>query len=350
MTKKLADNFTINRFQRLWVAGALLLVVALISVVGIYQMYTKKLNPVSSDQRSKIVTIEPGSGVKQIGTQLVDQGLIQSAWALELYAYSKNLNSKFQAGSYALAPNAGTKSIVDILTSGQIETKLVTIIPGKRIDQVRADLINDGFSPAAVDKALEPGQYADLPALALKPENVTSLEGLLWPESFQKDANTDPSAIIRQSLMQLDMRLGPEMRAALAAQNLTPYQGLILASIVEQEVSNDDDRAQAAQVFLKRLRSDMMLGSDVTARYGAIAAGLEASLTYESPYNTLQNKGFPPTPIGAVSLSSLEAVANPAASDWLYFVAGDDGNTYFSKTLEEHNALALKHCFKLCGR
>lgn len=350
MSDKFTKESKFNKFKPLWVTAAVVLIIGLVGAIGVYQTYDQNLEPVSSDQRSKLVTIEPGSSVKQIASQLHEQGLIKSAWALEMYALSKNVGTKFQAGSYALAPNAGTRKIVDVMTQGKVETQMVTIIPGKRIDQVRADLINDGFSPEAVDAALEVSQYADIPALAIKPTNVTSLEGLLWPETFQKDATTKPSDIVRQSLAQLETKLTPEIKAALSAQGLTPYQGLIIASIVEQEVSNNEDRAQAAQVFLKRLKIDMMLGSDVTANYGAIAAGRKASLSYDSPYNTLLHKGLPPTPIGVVSQSSLEAVARPASTDWLYFVAGDDGNTYFSNTLEEHEALAAKHCFKLCGR
>ncbi|MBC7708027.1 endolytic transglycosylase MltG, partial [Polaromonas sp.] len=255
-----------------------------------------------------------------------------------------------QAGSYALSPSAGTPQIVSTLTKGQVTTRLVTILPGRRIDQVRADLINDGFTPAAVDVALQPAQYADLPVLSYKPAPVTTLEGLLWPDSYQKDANTDPSFIVRSALTEMANHLTPDIAASLTAHNLSPYQGLILASIVEQEVSKPADRAQAAQVFLTRLAGNTMLGSDVTANYGAIAAGRAPSLTYDSPYNTLLHTDLPPTPIGSISEGSLQAVANPAATNWLFFVAGDDGTTYFSKTLAEHDALAQKYCHKLCGR
>ena len=236
------------------------------------------------------------------------------------------------------------------LTRGDVTTRLVTILPGRRIDQVRADLINDGFTPEAVDKALQPEQYAGMAALAFKPENVNSLEGLLWPDSFQKDASTDPSQIIRQSLNETASHLTPDVLAELQAQGLTPYQGIILASIIEQEVANPKDRAQAAQVFLSRLRSDIMLGSDPTAKYGSIVAGRPVSLTYDSPYNTLINKGLPPTPISTISTGVLEAISQPAKTDWLFFVAGDDGTTHFSKTLEEHQTLTDKYCHKLCGR
>lgn len=117
---------------------------------------------------------------------------------------------------------------------------------------------------------------------------------------------------------------------------------------MEREVPAGGERAQVAQVFLKRLNMGMKLESDATASYGAILAGQEPSLTYNSPYNTYAHPGLPPGPISNVSETSLAAVAHPATTDWLYFVSGDDGVTYFSKTLAEHEALTAQHCKKLC--
>ena len=93
-----------------------------------------------------------------------------------------------------------------------------------------------------------------------------------------------------------------------------------------------------------------MLGSDVTAYYGAILAGKSPTTTYDSPYNTLLHKDLPPTPISSISESSLNAAGHPAATDWLYFVSGDDGNTYFSTNLQDHEAYTAKYCHKLCGQ
>ena len=151
-------------------------------------------------------------------------------------------------------------------------TRLVTILPGRRIDQVRADLINAGFTPDEVDRALDPGNaaYQGLPVLAFKPTNIKTLEGLLWPDSYQKQPDTDPSVIVRESLVAMGDHLTPDVQAGFAAEGLTPYQGVTLASIIIQEVNKPADQSQAAQVFLTRLKSGMMLGSDVTAHYGAI--------------------------------------------------------------------------------
>ncbi len=178
---------------------------------------------------------------------------------------------------------------------------------------------------------------------------MTTLEGLLWPDSYQKQPDTDPAVIVRESLVAMGQHLTPDVQAAFATQGLTTYQGVTLASIIIQEVNKPQDQAQAAQVFLKRLKAGMMLGSDVTARYGAFAADRAPSLSYDSPYNTLLHTGLPLGPISTLNSSSLMAATHPAATDWLYFVAGDDGTTYFSSTLAEHQALTAKYCHKLCG-
>ena len=248
-----------------------------------------------------------------------------------------------------MSPNQGTAEIIATISKGAVTTNLVTILPGRRLDQVRADLINDGFTPEAVDNALNPALYADVPVMAYKPAGV-SLEGLLFPDSFQKTADTDPSIIIRESLLEMSKHLTTDLQAAYAAHGLTVYQGLVMASILEKEVSKPADRAQAAQVFLKRMNSGMMLGSDVTAYYGAIAAGKAANVHYDSAYNTHLHQGLPPTPISSISANSLLAASQPAKTDWLYFVSGDDGNTYFSTNLQDHEAYTAKYCHKLCSQ
>ncbi|MGH7237205.1 MAG: endolytic transglycosylase MltG, partial [Candidatus Saccharimonadales bacterium] len=253
-----------------------------------------------------------------------------------------------EAGTYSLNPSDGVAGIVSILSKGKITTKLVTIIPGERIDQVRSTLINNGFSPAAVDSALQPDQYANLPALAYKPTNA-NLEGLLYPDSFQKVASTDPNTIIKESLVEMGQHLTPNLQAEFSAEGLSTYQGITLASIIMQEVSAPGDEAQAAQVFLSRLKQNIPLGSVVTARYGAVIAGQTPSVKYDSPYNTLLHKGLPPTPISNVNQAALEAAAGPAKTDWLYFVTGDSGTTYFSKTLQQQQANVAQYCHAKCA-
>ncbi len=335
--------------RRIWWLVVILVTLAMVGMVVARQVYTQGLKPVSSSQSTQIFTVKKGASLKQIAADLQDARLIRSAWSFELYVHSKELSGKLQAGTYALSPSAGVQSIAKTLTQGRVTTKLVTILPGRRIDQVRADLINAGFDPDAVDRALDPNNYGDLPVLAFKPSSVNSLEGLLWPDSYQKQPETDPSVIIRQSLQAMGDHLTADVQAAFAAQGLTTYQGVTLASIVVQEVDKPSDQATAAQVFLSRLKAGTPLGSDVTVRYGAIAAGREPSLDYDSAYNTHVHPGLPPTPISSISACGLAAATHPAATDWLFFVSGDDGTTYFSHTQAEHDALTQKYCHKLCG-
>jgi UPF0755 protein len=312
-------------------------------------VYNNELRPVSQNQKTQIFTVSDGSSVKLVADQLERQHLIRSSWALQLYVHTKSLTDEVQAGTYALSPSESTAQIVTTMVKGTVTSKLVTIVPGLRIDQVRADLINDGFSPTAVDAALQPAQYSDLPVLAFKPSTVDTLEGLLWPDSFEKTDATAPSVIIRESLEEMSNHLTSQIQAAFAAEGLTTYQGLILTSIVGQEVSKPADQAQVAQVFLSRLKDNMSLGSDVTANYGAIIAGHAPSLSYDSPYNTLIHTGLPPTPISTISASALEAAAYPASTNWLYFVTGDNGTTYFSTNLADQQANTQKYCHKLCA-
>jgi UPF0755 protein len=335
---------------RIW----LLLIVVIGLVVGgsivVRRLYYNDLKPVSTDQKAQIFTVGSGDSVKQIAGALETKHLIRSAWALELYVHSKELSNQLQAGTYALSPSEGTTQIVTTITKGVVTTKLVTILPGRRIDQVHSDLINDGFSQTSVDAALQPDQYDTLPVLSYKPASVNSLEGLLWPDSFEKEADTAPSVIIQESLVEMGQHLTPAVQAGFAAEGLTTYQGLILTSIIDQEVSKPADQTQVAQVFLTRLKDGMMLGSDVTADYGAIQAGQSPNLNYDSPYNTLLHTGLPPNPISTISANSLQAATHPAATNWLYFVTGDDGTTYFSTNIQDQQANTAKYCHTLCSQ
>ncbi len=343
------NGLSMNDRRRVVITIAILLVVLVLgSAFLVRKAYQSNLQPLSSSNAGIVVTIKPGTAPPEIAELLKNKGVIKSDWAMEWYVRNHNLRDKLKAGTYLFHPSQSVPEIVEQIAEGKVATDLVTILPGRRLEQIRNDLIRAGFSANNVDQALEAKQYANHPALADKPENA-SLEGYLYPESFQKTADTDARQIVKQSLDEMALHLTPEIRAAFNAQGLNVHEGVILASIVEREVANDTDRATAAQVFLKRLKIGMPLGSDVTAFYGAIIAGHDPSVGFDSPYNTRIHKGLPKGPISNVSDSSLKAVAYPAKTDWLYFVSGDDGQTYFSKTLEEHEAQTQKYCKKLCN-
>lgn len=327
----------------------IVVIVVLGGAVVVRHLYDQALQPVSGSEEVILVEVPSGASVQEIATELKEQGLIRESWAFEWYVRNSTFRDDLKAGTYALRPSQDVPHIVDVLAQGEVATDLVTIVPGERLDQVRVALINSGFKPEAVDAALEPGQYNGHPALVDKPAGA-SLEGYLYPESFQKTADvTTAKDIVEASLDEMQKRLTPTVRAGMVNQGLTVYEGIILASIVEQEVAKPADRPVVAQVFLKRLREGIRLESDATAGYGAILAGQPPSLTYDSAYNTYYNAGLPPTPISNMDESALLAVVNPAKTDYNYFVSGDDGNTYFAKTLAEHEQNIEKYCKTLCN-
>jgi peptidoglycan lytic transglycosylase G len=333
--------------RRLAVVVTILLCIFVVAAVVVRHEYYMNLRPVSSSNKVQLVTIATGTSTPEIADLLLTDGLIRSSAAFEWYVNSHGAHSDLQAGTYALKPSMSLPEIVDVLSNGKVATNLVTILPGQRIDQVKKALLKAGFNVTAVDAALDAANYSGYTALADKPTSA-NLEGFLYPDTFQKDADTSPQIIVQESLTEMGQHLTPDIRAAFAREGLSVYQGVTLASMVEQEVSKPSDRAQAAQVFLSRLKRGMPLGSDSTALYGAIKAGVKPSTTFDSPYNTLLHKGLPPGPINNVSDSSLQAVAHPAKTNWLYFVSGDNGKTYFSKTAQEHELQVQQYCHKLC--
>ncbi len=339
-----------RRWPRRILAVVLIGIVLVVgATAGVRFVYNQNLKAVGTSSEIQLVTVEEGATVDGIAKQLEEKKLIRSAWAFRLYVSSKEVRGALQAGSYELAQSQSIPEIVSQLTRGKVATNLVTILPGQRIDQVRKRLLQEGFKEADVNAALNPANYTGHPALVDKQAGA-SLEGYLYPDSYQRSGNTEVATIIGASLEEMNEHLTPDLRNAFAAQGLSTYQAIILASIIEKEVPKQEDREQVAQVFLKRLRIGMRLESDATASYGAILAGQAPSSSYPSAYNTYQNGGLPPTPISNVTSSSLKAVANPASTDWLYFVSGDDGTTHFSKTLAEHEANVTQYCTVLCGR
>jgi UPF0755 protein len=302
------------------------------------RVYVSQLKPLSQSDNFQLIEVPLGATVKQIGDTLQEKGIIRKSWAFQWYVRNRDFRDKLQAGTYALRPNQSVQDIVNILASGKVQTNNFTIYPGLTLSEVKQDLINKGgFTPEAVEAALQPAQYENHPALSDKPKGA-SLEGYLYPETFQKDSSTTPEDIIRASLDQMQLRLSPSLRQAFVAQGLTVHQAVTLASVVESEVGNAADRQKVAQVFLKRLKIGMPLQSDVTVHYG--------NSVKNDAYNTYGHTGLPYGPISNVSDDSLTAVAHPAATDYLFFVAGDDGVTYFSSTQAEHDQAVRDHCSK----
>ncbi len=351
-TKKhyIHSEYTKKRLRLLYVISLVIIVALLITVLILRNQYNNNIKPVSANTNSVIVTIKTGSSLPQIANTLKQAGVIRSVWAFEWYVRNDGYASQYiEAGTYNLRQSQSVAEIVSELTNGAQASNLVTILPGQRIDQIETALIRDGYSKTDVVKALQLSNYVDkYPMLQYAPSSAT-LEGFLYPDSFNRVHDTTVSQIINESLAEMQSKLTPNIVAGFAKNGLNVYQGITIASMVEQEVNKASDKPMVAQVFISRYKLGMTLGSDVTAYYGSIIAGVAPSLTYNSPYNTLINVGLPPGPISNISYSSLQAAAFPANTNYLYFVAGDNGTTYFSTTLAEHNAQTAQYCTKLCS-
>ncbi len=325
------------RRRRRWLKVVLVcLVVLVLAAIGgglagraVYQKGLEPVNAGSEEMRK--LTVREGATLDEIAKQLKDEGLIHEAWIFKLYVNLKGVRANLQAGTYVLSPSQSLEQIVAQLTHGKISTNLITILPGQRIEDIRETLIAYGFGEGEVDEALNPVVYAGHPALADKPFGA-SLEGYIYPESFHVAADTSARTVISLALDQMASALTPDVRAGIVAQGLTVHEGVILASIVGKEVSDKNplDRSQAAQVFLKRLKIGMKLQSNTTD-------------TYPPTYDTYSIPALPPGPLSNVTATSLQAVASPAATDYLYFVSGRDCVTRFSSTAGEHESLRQQY-------
>ena len=323
-------NNRIRKRKFLAYSVGIFILLAIMAVVLVRFQYDRGLKPVSSSYQSVVITIPEGSTLNQISKMLKDQGLIRSTLAFREYVDSHSLRSLLQAGTYSLSPSQNVSDIVAILTNGKISSKLITILPGSSIAQIKSKLINSGFSPNEASNALVASNYSTLPVMSFRPSGY-GLEGLIFPDSYAKDSSTTASAVIKQALIEMGKKITPSLQSHYASEGLSVYQAIILASIVEKEVSDYGDQQQVARVFINRIKAGMPLESNVTAIY-AQSAGNQA-------YNTYNQPGLPPSPLCNVDEQVLKAVANPATSSHLYFVTGKDGITRFSDTIDQHNAI-----------
>jgi len=336
--------------RKLWLAVAVVAGLLFTGyLVDVRVTYSHNLRAVSASTSIQYFTVTSGTGEKEIATNLQQAGLIRSARAFDTYVRSNELQASLQAGTYALSPSMTTQQIVDKMVKGDVSKNLLTILPGLRLDQIEKTFAAAGYSQAEIDKAFDPASYAGNPALTSLPTGA-SLEGYLYPDSFQKEAGTPAQTIVSESLDEMGQHLNSDITNGFAAEGLSTNQGITLASIVVQESGNAADQPTIAQVFISRLKQGMMLQSNVTANYASDLAGVARTVSIDSPYNTYLHLGLTPGPISDVTATALQAVAHPSSTDYLYFVAGDDGTVHYSHTEDEHNQAITQYCHTKCAQ
>jgi UPF0755 protein len=302
--------------------------------------------------------IASGSGLQEIAGDLKSAHLIRSSTAFVAYVRGRQLYSKMQAGTYALSPSMSTPQIVSKIVKGDVSRSYVTILPGKTVQQIKQAFKAAGYSDSELETAFNPDTYADEQLLSYLPVSG-SLEGFLYPDSFQKETDTPASTIVRESLDEMQKHLTPAVLKGFANQGLSVYQGITLASIVYKESGDPAYEPTIAQVFLSRLKQGIALGSDVTAIYGAVNDGVSlpddvdragvVAVNHDSPYNTRIHTGLPPGPISNVTVDALKAVAAPSNTSYLFFVSGSDCSIHFAQTDAQHEQNIQKYGVKACS-
>ena len=307
------------------------------------------LAPASTDPTPIRFTISLGDLPADVAASLEKQGLVKSAdLFLNLVKYEK-VGTKIQAGEYVLRKTMTMDEIVDAIQHGLAKMITVTIRPGWRAEEIADYLATLGLKNYNKDqflKLVREGKF-DYAFLKDRPKTASaSLEGFLFPESYNVPYDITNDALITLMLDTFGQRVTDKMRQESAASKMTFYEVLTLASIVEREAVVPAERPIIASVFMNRLKKKMMLQADSTAQY---ALGYQAAAKQwwkspmslddlskgDSPYNTYLHTGLPPGPICNPGFASIIAVLEPAQTDYLYFYAKGDGTHAFSKTYEE---------------
>ncbi len=323
------------------------------SLLGIYLRFRQEDidAPASDDSTPVIFTVQPGETAATIATRLERQGLIRDAELFRLLLRYYGVDEELEAGEYQLRPNMTMDEIIARLQHGRFKAALVVIPEGWRAEEIAWLLEEKGIVDSdEFMRLVREGAY-DYEFLRDRPYG-SSLEGYLFPDTYRVPPRFNAADFIDLMLKTFDARFTPQMRQAAAAKGWTIHEVVTLASIVEREAVVASERPIIAGVFINRLEAGMKLDADPTVQYALGYQGegmwwktplLLEDLEIDSPYNTYLNAGLPPGPICNPGLASIQAVLEPAETDYLYFVAVGDGSHVFARTLEEHNRNRAKY-------
>ncbi|KKQ55698.1 MAG: Aminodeoxychorismate lyase [Parcubacteria group bacterium GW2011_GWA2_38_13] len=321
----------------------ILIIILLILAFGAYWYYLRAINEKNSNAlESMKFVVQKGEGSEEISIKLEEAGLIQSNFLFDIYAWQSGYDNKLQAGEYEMPKNLSIKEVIRILSSIKArEQNKITIIEGWKIQDMaryfeeNAIAQKDDFIKSVSVKS---SWWNDFTILDDKPKDQ-DLEGYLFPDTYliYKDALIDD--IINKMLLNLEKKFTDEMREDAKKTGYSIHEILTLASIIEKEVSSDEDRAMVSDIFNKRLKLGIGLQSDATVNYVTGKGELQPSyddVAVDNPYNTYKYRGLPPGPICSPSLSSIRAAIYPKSNDYLFFLTTPDGKIILSKTYEEH--------------
>ncbi len=281
------------------------------------------------------LTVPKGAGLSSVAKELKQAGVIRSSLHLRLVARLKGLDYRMQAGDYRISAAMVPGEILEKLANGQTDACKFTLPEGYSIYQAAELLDKQGI----FDRARFLAACSNRELLETLGISGKTAEGYLYPGTYSIGFQMDETGLVTEMVREFRHRTDA-LKPRIDASGRSLEQVLVLASMIEREAVSVEEKPLIASVFLNRLRIGMPLQSDPTAIYGVRVFGgtvTKQDLQRSSPYNTYQIKGLPPGPIGNPGIDSLQAVLQPAKTDYLYFVARKDGTHQFSRTLAEHN-------------
>lgn len=323
-----------------WIIRTLIALMALAVATALW-LYLWLHRPLDLATDTVEVSIELGTSPRSIANAWVQGGVQAPAWLLYEWFRWSGESRLIRAGSYEIDRQTTPISLLGIMVRGDESKAFVRFNEGWTLQQVRAEL--------ARAEALKPTTAAmsDAELMAALGDASTAAEGRFYPDTYSYSKGSTDLAVLRRAHHAMKQRLAAAWAGRAADTPLrTPDEALTLASIVEKETGQPDDRGKVAAVFINRLRIGMPLQTDPTVIYGMGAAFdgnlRKRDLQADTPYNTYTRRGLPPTPISMPGKASLLAAVRPQPSRALYFVARGDGSSEFSEDLAAHNRAVNK--------
>lgn len=311
----------------------------------------------SNEAETKIFSINKGEAVREIANNLKGEKIINSVNFFVVYTAITGNYSKIQAGEYLLSSQMGIAQIVNILSSGKTAKETITIIEGWDLRDLNEYLTDKGITTKnelysltgypteeEVNKNITEltGKFDFLED---KPENM-SLEGYLFPDTYFVGKDDTLETLIEKSLSNFDEKMTDELKNEIKKQKKTIFEIITMASMIEKEVKTLNDKKIVSGILWKRMNSGMRLQVDATVLYAQNKEGLKVytkDTQINSPYNTYRVDGLPLGPISNPGIDSIMAAIYPTKTNYYYYLSAPNGETIFSKTLEEHNYNKAKY-------
>ena len=286
--------------------------------------------------------LRSGSSLKSAAQQMVKAGVLEHAAPFVVLARLLGAAGKIKAGNYEVHGPISPLALLRKVTEGDYTQSAITFVEGWTFRQIR-NVLDEHTAVKHDTQGLSDAEIRQRLGL-----DQPSPEGWFFPDTYHFSSGLSDLAILRRAYQLMQSHLTTEWEHRAPGLPLkSPYEALILASIIEKETGKAAERPLIAAVFINRLRTGMKLQTDPTVIYGmgeAFDGNLrKRDLTADTPYNTYIHAGLPPTPIAMPGLASLSAALNPPQNNFLYFVSRGDGSSYFSRTLEEHSRAVTKY-------